>query len=199
VIRDPDALLVFEKSRLRESVEEAETTLRDPAAVILPYNPVGRVPTLLLEDRTTITETTLVLSWLDRSGGAPRMVPEDASGMAAYGLVLGLLDGIAVWNRELRRPMDERSRGVIALEETRADRVANALERDVAAGAYANLDAGFLALATVLGYGERRHTVWRWREASLTSAVSHGRVSVFKCLAWKVVRGAKVWAISDGS
>ena len=156
--------MALREGGLAERVEEAETTLRDPAAVMLPHNPVGRVPALLLEDATTLTETTLVLSWLDRMGSLPRMLPEDASGVAAYGRVLGLLDGIAVWNREMRRPEHERSPGVIALEEMRATRLADALERNVAAGGYTGLDAGFLALAAVLGYGERRHTVWRWRE-----------------------------------
>jgi glutathione S-transferase len=149
---------------LTACVEEVETALRDPAAPMLSCNPAGRVPALLLEDGTTLTETTLVLHWLDRTGSTPRMLPDDASGMAAYGRVLGLLDGIAVWNRELRRTEHERSPGVIALEQVRASRVADALERDVAAGGYAVVDAGFLALASVLGYGERRHTVWRWRE-----------------------------------
>lgn len=160
--------MALREGGLAESVEEAETTLRDPAAVMLPYNPVGRVPAMLLEDGTILTETTLVLSWLDRTGSTLRILPEDASGMAAYGRALGLLDGIAVWNREMRRPEYERSPGVIALEETRADRLADALERDVAAGGYAALDAGFLTLAAVLGYGERRHTVWRWREGRPT-------------------------------
>lgn len=156
--------MALREGGLAQRVEEAETTLRDPAAAMLRYNPVGRVPALLLEDGTTLTETTLVLSWLDRMGSTPRMLSEDASGLAAYGRVLGLLDGIAVWNREMRRPEHERSPGVITLEGMRADRVADALERDVTAGGYAGLDAGFLALAAVLGYGERRHTVWRWRE-----------------------------------
>ena len=101
--------MALREGGLMDRVEEAETTLRDPAAVMLPHNPVGRVPALLLEDATTLTETTLVLSWLDRMGSAPRMLPEDASSMAAYGRVLGLLDGIAVWNREMRRPEHERS------------------------------------------------------------------------------------------
>ena len=156
--------MALRESGLAKNVEEVETTLRDPAAVMLPYNPVGRVPALLLEGGAVLTETTLVLSWFDRMGSVLRMLPEDASGMAAYGRVLGLLDGIAVWNRELRRPQHERSPGVIALEETRAGRLADAFERDVAAGGYAQVDAGFLALAAVLGYGERRHTIWRWRE-----------------------------------
>jgi glutathione S-transferase len=101
------------------------------------------------------------LDSLDRS---PQLFPQDALSMAAYGQVLGLLDGIAVWNRELRRPVHERSSSVIALEEVRAARVADALEKKVAAGGYSDLDVGFLALAAVLGYGERRHTVWQWRK-----------------------------------
>ena len=126
--------MALRESGLAKNVEEVETTLRDPAAVMLPYNPVGRVPALLLEGGAVLTETTLVLSWFDRMGSVLRMLPEDASGMAAYGRVLGLLDGIAVWNRELRRPQHERSPGVIALEETRAGRLADAFERDVARG-----------------------------------------------------------------
>jgi glutathione S-transferase len=149
---------------LVERVQEVATTLRDPSAPLLPHNPVGRVPALVLEDGTTLTETTLVLGWLDRLGSQPAMLPSDAAGLATYGRVLGLLDGVAVWNRELRRPSYERSPSVIALEVVRADRIADALEHAVAQGAYARIDAGFLALSAVLGYAERRHTAWRWRE-----------------------------------
>lgn len=145
-------------------VEEVVTALRDPSAPVLIHSPVGRVPALVLTDGTTLTETTLILGWLDRLGSQPLMLPTDSAGLAAYGRVLGLLDGIAVWNRELRRPIHERSPSVIELEIVRAGRVADALEHAVRDGAYATIDAGFLALAAVLGYAERRHTVWNWRE-----------------------------------
>lgn len=148
---------------LTGSVREVITTLRDPAAVVLPHTPVGRVPTLVLPDGTAITETTLVLGWLDRLGDEPALLPRDAAGIAAYGRVLGLLDGMAVWNRELRRPESERSPSVLALETGRAGRVADFLEGEVARGGYANIDAGALTLASILGYAERRHTVWKWR------------------------------------
>ncbi|MBL6082736.1 glutathione S-transferase N-terminal domain-containing protein [Belnapia sp. T18] len=155
--------MALREGGLVAKVQEAVTTLRDPAASVLTHSPVGRVPALVLEDGTTVTETTLILGWLDRVGSQPAMLPVDAVGLAAYGRVLGLLDGIAVWNRELRRPVDERSPSVIALEVTRAGRVADVLEEAVVAGAYNSVDAGYLALAAVLGYAEKRHTVWRWR------------------------------------
>jgi glutathione S-transferase len=148
----------------RVAVEEA--TLRDPASVLLPFNPVGRVPTLVLPDGTAITETTPVLMMLDSLVEPARRLlpgPDRPRALAAYGRVLGMMDGIAVWNRELRRPEHERSPGVLALEALRAVRVADALERDAAAGAFAAVDAAFLALIALCGYCERRHRVFDWR------------------------------------
>lgn len=151
---------------LEDRVAVEEATLRDPASVLLPHNPVGRVPALVLEDGTTVTETTAVLMVLDGLADPARRLlpgPDRPRALAGYGRVLGMMDGIAVWNRELRRPEHERSPGVIALEALRAVRVADALEGDVAAGGFAAKDAGWLALVSLLGYCERRHRVFDWR------------------------------------
>ncbi len=152
---------------LEDRVAVEEATLRDPASILLPFNPVGRVPTLVLADGTAITETTPVLMVLDSLvAPASRLLPgaEAPRALAAYGRVLGMMDGIAVWNRELRRPEHERSPGVIALEQMRAARIADALEHDVGGGDYAVCDAGWLALVALLGYCEKRHRVFAWRE-----------------------------------
>ncbi len=150
---------------LQDRVDMVETTLRDPAAVLLPFNPVGRVPALVLHDGTTITETTPVLMVLDGMAAGPPLLPgaQAPRALAAYGRVLGMMEGIAVWNRELRRPAAERSPGVIALEERRTLRVADALERDVAGGGFAGVDAGWCALVAALGYCEKRHPAFAWR------------------------------------
>jgi len=150
---------------LAARVTQQEVTLRDPASALLPFNPVGRVPSLRLPDGTVLSETLLVLPFLDTLHDGPRIMPAAPTRLAAVGRAIGMLDGIAVWNRELRRPEHERSPGVISLETTRANRVADALQADVAAGRYdGELDAAPIALGCALGYCERRHTVWRWRE-----------------------------------
>ncbi len=167
--------LGIDRLGLARRVEEVATTLRDPASTLLPWNPVGRVPTLVLEDGVTaLTETTLILPFLDRlaagTGRAP-LLPMDGGdgwrGLAAFGRIAGLMEGIAVWNRELRRPPEERSPGVIALETVRARRIADALEGEVAGGGLApgsGVEAARILLACALGYGDHRHTVWGWRE-----------------------------------
>jgi len=137
------------------ALEEREVTLRDPASALLPHHPVGRVPALLLADGTLLSETLLILAhqgWL----------PRDNAGLARLGRVMGLMDGIAVWNRELRRVPGERAPGVIALETARADRVLARIDP----ADYGHSSAEGIALASALGYGERRHTVWNWRAAN---------------------------------
>jgi len=139
-------------------LSEHETTLRDPASDLLAHNPVGRVPTLALPDGTALSETLLILTHLDRLHAGPRLIPETPQGLAELGQAFGLMDGIAVWNRELRRPPHERSPAVIALEQTRANRTADRLE-----AAPPTHPTARLALACALGYCERRHSAWHWR------------------------------------
>ena len=154
---------------LGDRIAEVETTLRDPASTLLPLNPVGRVPTLVLPDGATVlTETTLILPYLDRVSGRPPLLPMGDEGLRVlsdYGRVTGLLDGIAVWNRELRPPEHERSPGVIALEAARADRDAVAMEREAAGGAGPAAGPGIVAAridrACAPGYSERRQPAWR--------------------------------------
>lgn len=146
------------RERRIAGIAEHETTLRDPGSDLLPHNPVGRVPTLVLADGTALSETLLILTHLDRLHPGPRLIPDSPQGLAELGQAFGLLDGIAVWNRELRRPAHERSPGVIALEQTRANRTADRLE-----AAPPHHPTARLALACALGYCERRHTAWAWR------------------------------------
>lgn len=154
---------------LDSQVEKQEVTLRDPKSALLPYNPVGRVPTLQLDDGTVLTESLLILSYLDTQHGGLPLLPRDGSDgwmtLSRLGTAMGLIDGIAVWNRELRRPENERSPGMLALEDTRATRTLDVLEKSVAAGAYTGrLDAARIALGSTLGWTERRHRTFKWRE-----------------------------------
>jgi hypothetical protein len=157
--------VALRETGLLAAIAEQETTLRDPAAILLPHNPVGRVPTLVLADGTALTETALILPFLDTLGGTYRLMPD--SSRAPLGLALGAMDGMAVWNRELRRPAEERSPSVIALETTRLNRAADALEAQAAAGQWALTgppDAARITLGCLLGYAEYRHRAWAWRQ-----------------------------------
>lgn len=133
-------------------LDEVETPLRDPTAPQLAHNPAGRVPALL-DGATLICETPLILAHLG-------WLPRDAAALSRLGQALALMEGIAVWNRNLRRPASEQSPALNALERARAGRILDAL--DLAAHDPFSVEG--VALACALGYCDRRHTVFPWRD-----------------------------------
>ena len=154
---------------LDDKIEKEIVTLRDPESALLPYNPVGRVPTLRLDDGTVLTESLLIIFYLDSQHKGQHLLPRDGSDgwttLSRLGNAMGLIDGLTVWNRELRRPVHERSPGMQALELTRATRTLDMLENSVAAGAYTGrLDAARIALGSTLGWADRRHRTFKWRD-----------------------------------
>jgi glutathione S-transferase len=130
---------------------EVETPLRDAAAPQLAHNPAGRVPALL-DGGMLLCETPLILAHL---GWLPH-----GPALARLGQALALLEGIAVWNRDLRRPAPQQSPALHALERARAGRILDALDL----GAHAPQSVEGTALACALGYCARRHTVFAWRD-----------------------------------
>lgn len=151
-------------------VQKQEVTLRDPASTLLPHNPVGRVPTLELDDGTILTESLLILHYIDAMHAGARLLPRDGSDhwrvLSEMGIAVGFLEGIVTWARMLRNPENERARAVLDLETIRANRTADALEHAIANGAYAGprMNAARIVLGCTLGWVELRHAVWKWRE-----------------------------------
>ena len=158
--------VVLRETGLDSRVPEQEVTLRDPNSGLLPFNPGGKVPTLQLDDGTILNESLLVLSYLDTQHGGRRLLPMDGSDgwrtLADTGRAIAFLDGISVWNRELRFGL--KAPGVIAIETARAERVADALERALGEGRYRSpIDAAQIVLGAALENTARRHKVWAWR------------------------------------
>jgi len=127
-------IVVLEK-KLESRVEIVFAKTR---AVDSPYyaiNPSGRVPYLVRDDGVGMEESALVCDYLDRlDEGAAFELPSGGAGLEARrleALARSLLDGLSVWGRELSRPRDERSPGVIAHETERARRMVDLWEKEI--------------------------------------------------------------------
>jgi glutathione S-transferase len=153
---------------LDNQVREQVVTLRDLASELLPHNPVGRVPTLELDDGTILTESLLILGYIDTLHSGRPLLPNNGSDrqrtLGEMGIAAGMLEGIVAWARELRRPGHAQSPDVIALETSRVNRTADVLERAVAKGGYSGeINAARIVLGCALGWIDPRHPVWIWR------------------------------------
>lgn len=140
-------------------------TLRDPKSALLPHNPTGKVPTLATDAGPVLADSRNICEYLDQIAGGERLMPDpDLVQRELEGLAYNMLDGIAVWVRELRRPEAERSPGVLALERTRALRAFDALEPLVARYfADERLTFGRIAMACTIGFGDVVLPTLDWR------------------------------------
>jgi glutathione S-transferase len=147
-----------------------ETIVAKTRAADSPYyaiNPSGRVPYLVTDDGAGLEESAVICAYLDRLDGKPAFgLPGGDNAWEARrleALARSMLDGLSVWGREILRPENERSPGVIEHEKARALRMADAWEREIdhplMRGA---LDMIQLTLACALGL-EARNPGFLWR------------------------------------
>jgi glutathione S-transferase len=148
--------------------EITRTRLYSAESEVLAFNPIGRVPTLELDDGTILTESKLILDYIDAFNPGPGLLPRDGSDgwrtVAEMGQASGLLEGIVTWLRASGSAEPQGASAVIAREITRVNRAADALEVAVANGAYTGpMNAAQIVLGTALGLVEPRLPVWKWR------------------------------------
>lgn len=119
-------MMVIEKG-LQSHVSEhfAQTRVADSPYYAISVS--GRVPYLVCEDGEGLEESKAICDYLDSLVGAPlltRAAPSQTLTVARLdGRAASLLDGLAVWFRELVRPADERSPTIIQHELDRAERL----------------------------------------------------------------------------
>ncbi len=148
-------IVVLEK-RLDGRVEIVPATTRVEGSAYYEINPSGRVPYLVCADGSALEDSAVICRYLDHLDGAPTLepAPDPADPWAAQRLeasARSMLDGLAVWARELRRPGNEQSPGIIAHERERSRRMLALWEERIAEPLmHADLNHPQLALIVTL-------------------------------------------------
>ncbi len=159
-------ILILEKG-LEDRVEIIPAKTRAAGSPYYTINPSGRVPYLVGDDGVGLEESALICERLDRLDGRPILdIPAGGSTWEARrleALARSMLDGLAVWSREILRPANEQSPTVIRHELDRSIRMTDRWESEIGhrvmRGAF---NLAQLTLACALGL-ESRIPDFRWR------------------------------------
>jgi glutathione S-transferase len=129
------ARIVALEKGLAERVETVAAKTRTADSPYYGINPSGRVPYLVREDGVGMEESALICAYLDHLDGRPAFeLPGGTESWEARrleSLARSMLDGLAVWSREIVRPENERSPTVIRHETERARRMVGLWEREI--------------------------------------------------------------------
>ena len=160
-------IMVLEK-RLVDRVEIIPAQTRSTDSPYYRINPSGRVPYLLTNDGVGFEESAVICRYLDHLDGAPAFDPPE--GAAAWealrlgALARSLMDGVAVWGRELGRPKPEQSPTVIRHETDRAARMIDRWEAEIDHPLmHGRFNIVQMTLACALGL-EARYADFQWRD-----------------------------------
>lgn len=159
-------VVVIEKG-LEDRVQIELARTRVPDSPFYRINPSGRVPYLVADDGIGMEDSALICAYLDHLDGRPSLELARASptweARRLEARARSMLDGLAVWTREILRPPSEQSPGVIAHEAARSARLVDTWE---AQADHPLLTAPLNMLQITLGCAlglEERIAEFRWR------------------------------------
>jgi glutathione S-transferase len=148
----------------RIALERVIVTARDGNAAVMAMNPLNQIPTLVLDDGTTLFDSVVIVEFLDLTFGTGALLPRDPALRWPVLRLQTLGDGLMRMN--VTR-LGEQNRGQLAsplhAEALRVKTMAtlDALEREVPT--WATLSVGGIAVATGLSHLDFRFTDDAWR------------------------------------
>lgn len=129
-------------------------------------NPLGKVPTLVLDDGAALYDSRVITAWIDAQPG-PALVPNGAARWAVMtqeALGDGLLDAALLHRYEtILRPEDKRFPAWMDGQMAKIDATLDALDA-AAASLAGRVDLGTLAIGCALGYLDFRFADKGWRK-----------------------------------
>ncbi len=139
-----------------------------PHRALMRINPLGKIPTLELEDGSVLYDSPVICEYLDTLHDGPKLFPVTwpARGVALRRLALGdgMLDAALPWLSERFRPAEKQSQPHMDLWRTKLLACADALEQEADALAAGALTIGHVAIGIALGYLDFRCDDLHWRE-----------------------------------
>ena len=150
---------------LMDTIEIVAADTNDPADPLRQQNPLGKIPTLVLEDGTTLFDSRVIVDYLDHLAGGGKIIPAGEARfpqLRLQALADGICDAALLQVYETRfRPEEGRNAAWVANQAGKVSRALIALE--VAPPAYPDRPRiGEIALACALGYLDLRFAgTWR--------------------------------------
>jgi glutathione S-transferase len=159
-------LVIAAETGQDKEIELVKTVTADPASDIGKDNPLNKVPTLVLEDGSTLYDSHVICEFLDsRHRGAklfPATGPARWTALRREALADGMMDAGVLCMMEIRRPAQEQSSAWIARQKQKLAQGVDALERE-ALSFGTTLDIGLFTIAIAFGYLDFRFKADDWR------------------------------------
>ena len=139
---------------------------------VIEHNPLGKVPTLVLDDGTSLYDSVVIVDYLDHKTPVARLIPQDNNHRALVrrweALADGVTDAAVAAVMEKRRAAEKQDAAVIERQMLKVTRGLKRMSEDMGEAKWAAGDRFTLAdiaAACALAYVELRMPELGWRDA----------------------------------
>lgn len=146
-------------------------SLAAPESPVPAYNPLGKVPTLVLDDGQALYDSVVIAGYLDNKTPVAHLIPQDNYSRALVrrweALGDGVCDAAVAVVMELRRDEDKQDRSVIDRQKLKVERGLQAMSRDLGDGKWCmgeSFTLADVAIGCALAYVDLRLPEFRWKE-----------------------------------
>jgi glutathione S-transferase len=150
---------------LDKKIERQPTNPNDPASDLGKQNPLVKVPSLQLDDGSSLYDSPVICEYLDSLAGNkfhPAGGQVRWTALRRQALADGIMDAGVLVRGEVLRPAGEQSPGFIAKQKAKMTQSLDSLEAE--ADKFGDgLDIGLIAVASALGYVDFRFAADNWR------------------------------------
>lgn len=139
--------IVLAEKRIECDIEMVD--VQQPDNPVVAHNPLGKVPTLLLDDGTAIYDSRVIVEFLDHVSPISRLIPEENRERIAVhrweALADGVLDAGSLLRMETLRPKKEQSESWMARQRLKVERGLARMASDLGERAWCHHDKYSLA------------------------------------------------------
>jgi glutathione S-transferase len=149
----------------RIECERVVVSARAANSAVMRDNPLGKIPTLRLEDGSVLYDSAVICEYLDSLHGGPKLFPTQGparwTALRRNALGTGLLDNLVLWRgarewphrlADMEEALDAKTRAALDAMEAEA----GALGRDA-------FSVGHIAIGVALAYLDFRFATLAWR------------------------------------
>jgi glutathione S-transferase len=152
-------------------LELQEVVLTDPDCIVKNYNPLGKVPVLVLADGDSVYDSRVIVEYLDNHAPGTHLIPTDNSSKIWVRRWEALADGVcdAAVNAmlEQRKPLEKQTQANIDKQLDKVTRGLDVLNLDITKKKWCvneTFSLADIALGCTLGYLDLRFKHLNWQD-----------------------------------
>ena len=161
----------------RIELVRSPVAMHEPNRTLMRDNPLSRIPTLVLDDGTVLTDSSFICEYLDMLDGRHRLYPSEAKAridaLRRHALGTGFIEVSILRRNEMGRPPERQSPAHLAAYKAKFEAVLAAFEREVAVLEAKPVDIGHIAIGIALSYLDFRFADEPWRPGRTALARWH--------------------------